>query len=101
MKIAYVNEIPAMSQLQQFVQTYTSEVNEASHSSIFGITHAHYVISAVDGQQLIGCGYINEQEGRSRTHIYVAAAYRERGIGRNIEKLLYAERKFSPLTAAN
>jgi hypothetical protein len=102
LNIAYINEVPEVKSLQTFMQEYRVEYG---HQSLWGldkqVSEPGYVISAYDNNRLIGLGFIPADASEPKVEscsIYVLPAYAKRGIETNVNKLLLAEWKFSPLT---
>jgi hypothetical protein len=103
MKIAYINQTPEKNKLEDFMQEYRIE---HGHSGLTGRNQNEtgHVISAYDHTRLVAIGYTPADASAPQiesAEIYVLPAYRKRGIESNVYKLLHAEWKFCPVTAAH
>jgi GNAT superfamily N-acetyltransferase len=106
MKISYLNESPEAFQFDLFIHDYTLEMNNSDMHQQIKAAHAcsDYVISAYDGQKLVALGFLSSTKQYSQMEtcrIYVLPSYQLRGVGSNVQKLLVAEQRFSPLPIAH
>jgi hypothetical protein len=102
MKIAFINQAPEENNLEDFMQEYRIE-HEPGLTAMNRNDTGH-VISAYDHNRLVAIGYSPADASAPQiesAEIYVLPAYRTRGIERNVYKLLLAEWKFGPVTAAH
>jgi hypothetical protein len=103
MKIAYINQAPEENNFDDFMQEYRIE-NGHSGLTAMKQNDTGHVISAYDDNRLVAIGYTPADASVPQiesAEIYVLPAYRTRGIESNVYKLLLAEWKFCPVTAAH
>ncbi|SEB96909.1 hypothetical protein [Paenibacillus sp. GP183] len=103
MKIAYINQAPEESSLGDFMQEYRIEHGRTGLTAIKEHDTGH-VISAYDNNRLVAIGYTPADASAPQmesAEIYVLPDYRTRGIESNVYKLLLAEWKYCPVTAAH
>lgn len=103
MKIAYINQAPEDNCLRDFMQEYRIEHGHPGLTAIKRHDTGH-VISAYDHNRLVSIGYTPADASAPQmesAEIYVLPAYQTRGIESNVYKLLLAEWKFCPMTAAH
>jgi hypothetical protein len=103
MKIAYINQAPEENNLEEFMQEYRIEHGQSGLTAMNRNDTGH-VISAYDLNRLVAIGYTPANASAPQIEsadIYVLPAYRTRGIESNVYKLLLAEWKFCPVTAAH